>query len=260
MPRIQKSSMPVTVPNANAQQTTAPRKPAASTSQASVKQGWTAGVGSATAKPKYPEVATTAKNFVDAYAAGNKAMTQVEMVNSSINCNKAADAMLTLLATELSSQYADRGQDAKGAKVQKDLATFFNKVGQPKAYRLDPERGTMASLEDNGARMEKVLAQLQKLSAELGKVNAEPAGEYQQAYNRSAGGDFVKAQADFALKFQKRYSESGADDAVIKKAQTFFKALPKNVDSQVQSRGGSLEPLERAGGAARLINEFAAKL
>jgi hypothetical protein len=27
-------------------------------------------------------------------------------------------------------------------------------------------------------------------------------------------------------------------------------ALPKNVDSQVESRGGSLEPLERAGGAA----------
>ena len=43
-------------------------------------------------------------------------------------------------------------------------------------------------------------------------------------------------------------------------AQTFFKALPKNVDSKIENRGGSLEPLERAGGAARALNEFAAKL
>jgi hypothetical protein len=43
-------------------------------------------------------------------------------------------------------------------------------------------------------------------------------------------------------------------------ARKHLKALPKNVDSKIENRGGSLEPLERAGGAARALNEFAAKL
>ena len=66
-------------------------------------------------------------------------------------------------------------------------------------------------------------------------------------------------EARFALAFQKAYNEAG-DDAVITKAQTFFKALPKNVDSQIESRGGSLEPLERAGGTATALADFAKKL
>lgn len=241
----------------------APKKPAAQ-AQTQAKQGWGAkaatGVTMAPRAQKYPEVATDAKKFVDAYAVGSKAMTQVEMVNSSIGTNKAADQLLKSAVSELASQYADRGMDAKGEKALKDLDAFFKKIGPTVPYHLDAERGTMAALEDNGDRMTKVLGQLAKVSAELGKVNKEPSGENQFAYNRSAGGDLVKAEVDFALSFQKKYNESGADDAVIKKAQTFFKALPKNVDSQVESRGGSMEPLERAGGAAKFLNDFAAAL
>lgn len=254
MPKIQNVSTPVTARAASTTQA-APKKPAAKPAQAAQTQA--AGWGAKTTK--YPEVATTAKAFVDAYAAGAKAMTQFDMVESSVGTNKAADAMLRHVAGELASQLGDRGKDAAGAKVLKDLDAFFKKTGPAQHYHLDPERGTMAALEDNGDRMTKVLGQLEKLAAQLEKVNAEPAGETQQAYNRSAGGDAVLQEARFALAFQKAYNEAG-DDAVITKAQTFFKALPKNVDSQIESRGGSLEPLERAGGTATALADFAKKL
>lgn len=258
MPKIQNASTPVIRTPKQAPVAT-PKKPAAE--PAKVNGGWAAKTGAVSAPKaqKYPEVATAAKNFVDAYAVANKATNQMAMVEGSVGCANAGDALLKRATEELASQLSDRGQDKAAAKVTKDMDAFFKKIGPPKHYRLDPERGTMASLEDNGERMTKVLAQMAKVSAELGKVNKEPAGEYQQAYNRSAGGDEVKAEVDFALKFQKAYNEGG-DDAVIKKAQTFFKALPKNVDSQVESRGGSLEPLERAGGAATALNDFAKTL
>ncbi len=257
MPKIQNVSTPLTAraPTAHA----APKK-AAAQAPSQVSKGWAAKTGTVAAKaPRYPEVATTAKAFVDAYAKGSKAISQMDMVASSQGTNKAADALLTRVATELASQLSDRGQDAAGAKVLKDLDGFMKKVGPAKSYYVDPERGSMASLEDNGDRMTKVMNQLARLSAQLGKVNAEPAGEYQQAYNRQAGGMLVQAEADFAGAFMKAY-DVNADDAVITKAQTFFKALPRNVDSQVESRGGTLEPLERAGGAATALNDFAKKL
>lgn len=85
-------------------------------------------------------------------------------------------------------------------------------------------------------------------------------GEFQQAYNRHAGGELVRAEANFTLALNAAWAKGGYDDAVFKKAQTFFKALPRSVDSQVESRGGSLEPLERAGAATKALNDFAAAL
>lgn len=42
-------------------------------------------------------------------------------------------------------------------------------------------------------------------------------------------------------------------------AQTFFKVFPRNVDSQIESRGGSMEPLERAGGTATALADMTKK-
>jgi len=160
---------------------TAPKPKA--TEQAQVNKGLAPKTSGATAPraPRYPEVASDAKGFVDAYQKAGKAM------------------------NELASQLADRGQDAK----------------------------------------------------QLGQVNKEPAGEYQQAYNRQAGGDAVMQEARFAIAFKKAYDK---DEKVGAQVETFFKGLPKKIDSQIESRGGSMEPLERAGGTATALAEMTKKL
>jgi hypothetical protein len=267
MPKIAPKPAPRTAATSNAAPAK-PAKPAAAATQAATPKTWGsakpqgtwAAAGAARPKPapaQYPPVATNAKAFVDSYALPTN--TQVEMVASSQATNQAADALLNEVATELASQLGDRGQDAAGEKVMKDLNAFMKKLGPAKGYYVDPDRGSMAALEDNGDRQTKVMAQLGKLTAQLNKVNAEPAGENQQAYNRNAAGSAVAAEATFAMKFEKAYNIDG-DDALVKQAQSFFKALPKKVDSQVESRGGSMEWLERSGGAATALNDYAAKL
>jgi hypothetical protein len=259
MPKIQPGT-PAAVRTARQEPAAAPKKTVAQAPQQ--KAGWaakTAGTGAASAKVKYPEVATTAKAVVDANAKASKAMSQMDMVAGSVEINKATDGVLKRTMQELSSQLADRGQDQKADAVLKDMDAFFKQVGGAKGYYVDPDRGSMAALEDNGDRMQKVSAKLAEVAAELGKVNAEPSADNQQAYNRSAGGDAVKQEALFTLAFQKA-ADGGNADKAISAAQTFFKALPKNVDSQIESRGGSMEPLERAGGTATALEEMSKKL
>lgn len=261
MPKVQ--SRTTVSPPTTRQPTSAP-KPKQKATESRTPSGWgprTNNVGGATGttRSKYPEVATNAKGVVGAYAQGNKAISQMDMVSGSVQINKATDAVLKRTVEELSVQLADRGQDTKSAAVLADLDAFFKKVGPPKGYRVDPERGSMASLEDNGERMDKVTAKLAQVAAQLGKVNAEPSGDNQQAYNRNAGGESVRQEALFTLAFQK--AANGADgDKAISMAQTFFKALPKKIDSQIESRGGSMEPLERAGGTATALKEMSEKL
>jgi hypothetical protein len=236
---------------------TAPKPKA--TEQAQVNKGWApkaSGVSAAKA-PKYPEVATDAKAFVDAYKSASKAMSQMDMVEGSVTINNAADKLLKSTMNELASQYADRGQDAKSDAVLKDLEKFMKHLGPAKHYRLDPDRGTMASLEDNGDRMTKLMGKLTSVANELGKVNKEPAGDFQQAYNRNAGGEAVMQEARFAVAFEKAYNK---DEAVLGQAEAFFKTLPKKIDSQIESRGGTMEPLERAGGTATALAEMTKKL
>jgi len=261
MTKIQ-SKAPAAVRTTARAEIAAPTKATAPAAQA--KAGWgpkaaSTSASSAVSRPKYPEVATGAKGVVDAYAHASKAMSQMDMVAGSVETNKAADAVLTRTMQELSYQLADRGQDQKSEAVLADMASFFKKIGPPKGYRLDPERGTMASLEDNGDRMTKVQAKLAKVAAELGKVNAEPSGDNQQAYNRNSGGEAIRQEALFTLAFQKAADGANGDKAIAD-TQTFFKALPKKIDSQVESRGGSMEPLERSGGAATALAEMATKL
>ena len=184
---------------------TAPKPKA--TEQAQVNKGLAPKTSGATAPraPRYPEVASDAKGFVDAYQKAGKAMNQMAMVEGSVDINNAADKLLAKTMNELASQLADRGQDAK----------------------------------------------------QLGQVNKEPAGEYQQAYNRQAGGDAVMQEARFAIAFKKAYDK---DEKVGAQVETFFKGLPKKIDSQIESRGGSMEPLERAGGTATALAEMTKKL
>lgn len=236
---------------------TAPKPKA--TAQAQVNKGWapsTSGVSTAKA-PKYPEVASDAKAFVDAHKQAGKAMNQMDMVAGSVTINNAADKVLKNTMQELASQLADRGQDTKADAVLKDLEKFMAKLGPPKQYRMDPERGTMASLEDNGDRLDKVMAKLTSAANELGKVNKEPSADNQQAYNRSAGGDAVMQEARFVVAFDKAANK---DEKVVGQAEAFFKTLPKKIDSQIESRGGSMEPLERAGGTATALAEMTKKL
>ena len=233
-----------------------PRTPERPPERANV--GWSPVAGTRPGRARYPEVATAAKGFVDAYANASKARSQMEMVAGSVDINHAADALLKRTAEELASQLADRGQDAKSDQVLADLDRFNTQIGPPRGYRMDPERGTMASLEDNGERMDKVMAKLASVAKELGKVNKEPIGEFQQAYNRQAAGEAIMNEALFAGAFQKAYDKNG-DDQVIKDAQTFFKGLPKKVDSQDESRGGSLEPLERSGATSAALIDMTKK-
>ncbi len=252
-------------PAAAARSTTAaaPKKAAASTAKApQAKAGWAPKAASVSAagksKSALPMPAPTAKAFVDAYASGTSALSQMAMVASSQTTNQAGDAMLQHVAGELQAQLADRGLDKEADAVGQDLAKFFKSAGPIQAYHLDPDRGTMAALEDNGDRMTKVLGKIGELAAQLGKVNAEPSGENQQAYNRNAGGLSVQREAEFAVAFAHAYEKNG-DEQVIKDAQSFFKALPKKVDSQIESRGGSMAPLEFAGATGEALAAMSAK-
>lgn len=256
MTRIQ-SNRPVA-----AARTETAAKPAAqqAPAKAEVSKGWApkaAGAVGRASAAKVPDVAAHARAVVESFVAGNKAMTQVDIVGSTVQHNKAAEAMVQTLATELASQYRDRGNEKAAAKVEKDLASFTRSLGPVKGYYVDPDRGSMAAVEDNGVRSEKLNFKMQELANKLDQVNAEPAGEHQQAYNRHAGGTLISAEA----KLLGALGEAmvNGDSNVAEKTLSFLKALPKKVDSQIESRGGSMEPLERAGGAARAINDFVAK-
>jgi hypothetical protein len=238
---------PASAPKATAQ---------ASTSQGTVKAGWSPGAGKAA---RAPAVAPEVTELLNAYKSAGKAMNQMDMVSGSVDINNKADALLKRVGAELASQLSDRGQEAKGDKVLKDLDTFFKDAGPARGYRMDPERGTMASLEDNGFRMTKVMGKLSQLADQLDKVNKEPAGEWQQAMNRSAGGEAVEQQARFALAFEKAYHGDKGEKA-LSSAVAFLKALPAKIDAGIESRGGSLEPLERAGGTAAALEAFAKNL
>ncbi|MBI5543858.1 MAG: hypothetical protein HY901_08235 [Deltaproteobacteria bacterium] len=210
-------------------------------------------------EPEY-SLAPNAKGLVDAHKRAESAQSQVAMVNGSVEINQAADELLRSVAEELSSQLSDRGQETKANDVMANLEKFFEKTGPARGYRLDPERGTMASLEDNGERMDKVMAQLETMVGELRKVNAEPANECQQAYNRQAYGESIAQEGVFALAFEKAYNKAPDTKAVIEKAERFFQNLPGRVESQVESQGGSMEPLERSGALARALAKQAEAL
>lgn len=261
MPKIQ-SRVPSQVARPPSKPAASAPKPAAPAAQA--KAGWGTKAASvagpaAASQARYPEVATTAKGLVDAHARAAKAMNQRDMVETSVGVNDAMDAVLKRTATELAGQLTERGQGAKADKVLKDLDGFFKKTGPAQHYRMDPERGTMGSLEDNSDRMTKLTAKLDKLAAELGKVNKEPVGDNQRAYNRHGGGEAVRQEALFALTFQKA-ADGGSSEKAISQAQAFFKALPKKIDSQIEFRGGSMEPLERAGSTAAALEAMSKKL
>jgi hypothetical protein len=251
VPRIQSSQ---STPRALTNQPSAQRPATAqakTTGKAAVTQAW------GTKPSKVPEVATAARGLVDAYREASKATNQQAIVAGSQRVNDAADLLLKRTMTELASQHELRGNTDKADAVLQDLEKFMSKVGPSQPYRLDPERGTMGSLEDNDERLDKVMAKLASASEQLGKVNKKPAAENQQAFNRHAGGEAIRQEARFALAFQKAYLR---DDKVLRQADTFFKALPKKVEGQVESRGGSLEALERFSATSEALAEMTKKL
>lgn len=255
MSRIQNAPRP-----AVAAATTRPepkKAAAATTQQAEVSKGWgpkaTGAVGRPS-RPPVPDVAANARGVVESMVAGNKAMNQMAIVASTVQHNKAAEAMVKHLALELAQQYRDRGNETAAAKVEKDLASFTKDLGPVKGYYVDPDRGSMAAVEDNGERSEKLNFKLQELANKLDEVNAEPAGEFQQAYNSHARGQLASAEARLVGALGEALVNGG--EGVAEKALAFLKKLPTQVDAQIESRGGSMEPLERAGGAQAAIQKF----
>ena len=256
MPKIGSRPQPVASAQVSAKPATAQKKAEATGSQSTQKAGWTPGAGG---KAKPPAVAPEITELVGAYKKAEKAMSQMDMVAGSVEINNAADKLLKRVATELATQYDDRDLGTSAEQVVLEMEKFFRDVGPARGYRMDPERGTMASLEDNGARMDKVLGKLKEMTERLHAVNKEPNGDHQQALNRSAFGESVEQQGRFALAFDKAY-HGGNGDKALASASAFLKALPGKIDAGIESRGGSLEPLERAGGTASALEEFSKKL
>jgi hypothetical protein len=228
----------------------------AKSSAGPAKAGWTPGAGKAA---RAPAVAPEVTDLALAFKAAGMALSQMDMVAGSVNINNKADALLMKTATELGAQLQDRGMDAKAVKVVKDLAKFFTQVGPAKGYRMDPERGTMASLEDNGDRLTKVMKKLGELANQLDRVNQKPVAEGQQLYNRQAYGESVEQQARLAIALEEATQQPNGDQKVSS-AIAFLKALPAKIDASIESRGGSLEPLERWGGTASALEQFTGKL
>jgi len=258
MPRIQQPSpRPVSV------QSTAPKSPARTPSKTAeqeqpVQRGWapkTSGVRPSS-RPQVPDVATGARAFVEAMIVGQKAMSQVDMVKASIQQNNALEGLVKNTGAELAEQLRFRGDEKGAAKVEKDLASFMKGLKAPQPYHLDRERGTMAALEDNGARAEKLQFKLAELANGLAKANKEPAGEYQAAYNAQARGSLVEAEARFVAALGEAYVNGNGDGKVLDGAMKFLKALPRQIDAKIENRGGSLEPLERDGGAASALTKY----
>lgn len=254
MPRIQSPARTaVTAPTAR---TEAKKPAAAAPQQQEVSKGWgpkAAGVGRP-ARPQVPDVATNARAVVESMVAGNKAMSQMEIVASTVQHNKAAEGMVKDLASELASQYRDRGNEKAAAKVEKDVAKFLKDLPPVKGYYVDPDRGSMAAVEDNGERSEKLNFKIAEFANALDKVNAEPAGDFQHAYNSHARGTLAATEARFVGALGEALVNGDGDAA--EKALAFLKALPKKVDAQIESRGGSMEPLERAGGAQAALQKY----
>lgn len=254
MPRIQSPARPaVTAPAARAE---AKKPAAAAAQQQEVSKGWgpkAAGVGRPS-RPQIPDVATNARAVVESMVAGNKAMSQMEIVASTVQHNQAAEGMVKDLGAELAAQYRDRGNEKAAAKVEKDLSKFLKDLPPVKGYYVDPDRGSMAAVEDNGERSEKLNFKIAEFANSLDKVNAEPAGEYQQAYNAHARGNLAATEARFVGALGEALVNG--DEKGAEKALAFLKALPKKVDAQIESRGGTMEPLERSGGAQAALQAY----
>lgn len=207
---------------------------------------------------KLPQPAPQAKALVDANVNQSKATSQMDMVAGSVQVNKAADELLKFTTQMLAQSLEMHGQSSNAKAVLADTDKLLKSVGEPKGYYVDPQRGSMAALDDNYARQKKVMDRLSTVAAQLEKSNT-PTGDSQMAMNMVSANGSVVAQAKYAVAFQKLYDQQGTE-AVLKEAQTFFSKLPKRVDSQIESRGGSLEPLERADATAEALTQATKKL
>ncbi len=239
-------------------------KPAQPAPTKELKTGWSPGakvkgvVAEKASKPKVPQLATETADFVKANISASKKLNMMDMVAGSRDITVAAQKLYTKVAEELAWQIEDRG-DAKGAAaVRQEAADFIKGLKAPQNYHLDPKRGTMGALEDNGNRTSDILKAMGHLASRLEKVNRLPAGDYQQAYNSNARGSSVAAEARLAIAFNKAFT--GDDAALEAKSLKFFKDLSTNVDRQIESRGGSMEPMERGELLTDALKKFTAEL
>ncbi len=208
------------------------------------------------AERQWPRPAAHAKGVADAYTALFLAETMKGEVAGSVKINTAADRLLTSTAEHLAMQLEDRDQEKPAAQVQAEVKQFLADLGEP--VKPNKSRNSQQSVEANLARHEKVLAKLSELADRLATVNAEPNGEHQQAYNRSAIGSAGEQEARFAVALGKAYARN--PEKAVQAANRALTSMPRVVEKQVESHGGSLEQLERSGAESQALKQLIGKL